>query len=270
MMWGAAPPCADAFTTSSTALWQQLQLRPERIPEELRCQRKTPIGRYFEALVGFWLQQQASISNFHQSLTIQGSDRTLGELDLLFEHDGQAHHWELAVKFYLGVGDLSSASSWHGPRARDRLDKKLEKLVGQQLQLPSHAATQERLAELGMESPQSHAFVKGYLFHPFDRWQDKDVALPSGVGSEHLRGWWLQIPRCDELHSLPAAGWKILEKPDWLAPWRGAWTIPSSELTATLALRVGEYGPTMVAGIGDDGCELHRGFVVPESWAPLT
>ena len=269
MMWGEAPPGADAFSSWSAAHWQELGLADEQDFGELQRHRKTPIGRYFERLISRWLQEQPSISNFHENLRIQGEHQTLGELDLLFTHEGQCHHWELAVKFYLGVGDLSNAASWHGPRARDRLDKKLEKLVGKQLQLPSFAATQELLAQLGMPAPQSHAFVKGYLFHPFDAWRDNDVAMPLGVNPRHCRGWWLGLGQAEMLRSVPCAGWRILEKPDWLAPYRGPWDIECENLVTTLERLVTEQGPAMLAAVADDGFEVQRGFVVPPWWAPI-
>jgi len=268
-MWGEAPPHAHALATSSASLWTALKTHPEGIPDDMREQRRAPIGRYFERLVAFWLAKQPGVSNFHENLRVQGASETLGEIDMLFTYALHVYHWELAVKFYLGVGDLSSASSWHGPRARDRLDTKLDKLLGKQLQLPSHPEAAACLAALGMTSPESYAFVKGYLFHPIDCWQDRSVELPAGVNPDHKRGWWLPVQRCGELHSLPAAGWQILQKPDWLAPWRGEPEILPSELTTSLARCVGEYGPTMLAAVGDDGSELHRGFVVPETWTPI-
>ncbi len=229
--------------------------------------RRVPIGRYFERLVEAWLRA-AKVEKLAANTPIRDGGTTLGELDLVFETHGQAVHWELAVKFYLGLGDLSKACSWHGPRARDRLDKKLTTMYERQLRLPTLAKTQEHLRSLGFESVTSQSFAKGYLFYPHECFVDDASCGPEEAGSEHLRGWWLYERHWEELLALHPGGFRCLPKCEWLAPAAGQADVPRENLRARIQAALAEAGPTMFAAIDRESREVSRGFVVPNDWAP--
>ena len=268
-LWGSYPPKFEHWLRASESLWPQLASAPAQLDSRLSAHRRAPIGRYFERLYGYWLSQIADIENMHQNVTIQGPNGTLGELDVVFQSQGVSYHWELALKYYLGVGDLSDAANWHGPRGRDRLDKKLAKLVDKQLRLPEKAAVRQHLATLGIGEISSHAVVKGYLFYPFTEWRALTAPRPNGIHPSHDRGWWLTLAQLDDALAMPASGWRILAKPDWIGPCTGPAELSVDRLREVLTAQVSQRGSTMIAAIGVDGRELSRGFIVPNDWDPL-
>ena len=268
-LWGTLPPLYSQWVASSGALWAALAADPTALLKDLAAHKRTPIGRYFERLIGFWMKRQADVHNLHENLAIQGHKGTLGELDLVFQSQQNAYHWELALKYYLGTGDRTQACNWHGPRGRDRLDLKLEKLVSRQLKLPSTDEGQALLRTLGIEAITSHELIKGAFFHPFEDWQSGRHTIPDQANRLHDRGWWLTLAESSGLHRLPVAAWQVLAKPSWLSPAAPQAPLAPAELAPWLHQNVGESSATMLAALSADGHQLHRGFVVPDTWPPL-
>ncbi|GAL36185.1 hypothetical protein JCM19240_1627 [Vibrio maritimus] len=69
---------------------------------------------------------------FAEEIQLQQDGRTLGAIDFLIEKPDQQQleHWEVAIKFYLLKDGL-----WYGPNAKDRLDKKLNRMLEHQLKM---------------------------------------------------------------------------------------------------------------------------------------
>lgn len=268
-LWGSPPPHFERWRKESSAFLSTLAEVSHPDTPRLELHRRTPIGRYFERLYGYWLGALPDVRNLHQGIAIQGDKGTLGELDLVFETGNQAFHWELALKYYVGVGDLKSAASWHGPRARDRLDKKLEKLTQKQLRLPREAAARQCLAELGIGACSSHAVMKGYLFYPWRDWLDSRLVYPEGIHPAHDRGYWLPLRDLEHALAMPAARWDILHKPDWLGPATVDGGYSSADVQRWIHKSVEDFGATMIASFDEAGRERQRGFIVPNDWEPL-
>ncbi len=263
------PALCRQLADESEALFARLRSDPGQLPASLWERRRVPIGRYFESLIAYWLEQVPSVTGLRQNLAIHVAGRTLGELDLLFEREGQLFHWELAVKLYLGTEDGCSEELWLGPRARDRLDKKLAKLHERQLPLFTHSEAQAALEELGLRGARSEMLVKGILFHPHHRWRRGLMHHPPTVNAAHERGWWLRVRDAGELAMDHGLHYQELEKPDWLGPARKKNTVPAAQLKAWLHARLDrDSSPPLVAVFDDEGKEQHRGFVVPDDWGP--
>jgi hypothetical protein len=236
------------------------------VDAELASYRRRPIGRYFERLIVHWLKAQEGVRGLEANLPLRRGPATVGELDLLFEVDGNAYHWELALKFYLGTGDRTQASQWFGPLGRDRLDYKLDKLQTQ-LRLLETPEGRALLAERGWSSVESHPLVKGYLFHPFAAWRQQQRRAPHEVNPEHAHGWWIHASDVKEICQR-SEQWLILEKSDWLAPAHTGERMNARELEAWLRHYFeAETHPPMLAAM-EEGRELERGFVVPDDWSP--
>jgi hypothetical protein len=234
--------------------------------KELAAQRRVPIGRYFEALIVHWLRAQDGVTQLEANLPIRRGSSTLGEIDLLFGHEGRAYHWELALKFYLGTGDRLSTNQWFGPLGRDRLDLKLDKLATQ-LRLLETAEGKALLSERGEKAASGHSLVKGYLFHPYQAWQEQAWDTPAQVNPSHGKGWWIHLGEADQAISGPGQ-WVRLRKEQWLAPALAGPVMSSSELLSWLSKHFeSDPRPPMVAALGAHG-ELQRGFVVPDDWEP--
>ncbi|WP_313284667.1 DUF1853 family protein, partial [Stutzerimonas kunmingensis] len=143
----------------SASCWNS---EPERLANWLRQQDAEPsileawlslhrirrLGLYYERLWQYALSHAPDIQLLAANLPIRQNGSTLGELDLLFCDDQGVHHLELAVKFYLGLGqgDGSRHAHWLGPGSHDRLDLKLDHMCQRQLPLCTQPATLAVLA----------------------------------------------------------------------------------------------------------------------------
>lgn len=126
------------------------------------------LGLYFERLMRFWfthspqfeiiakglaVRQTHKISQRsahpHKTKTQHHKTTTLGECDyLIFDKTTQAlQHWEVAVKFYLGLSLPTAPESvtWLGPNLKDRLDLKLYHTLNHQLPLSISQAAKKAL-----------------------------------------------------------------------------------------------------------------------------
>jgi uncharacterized protein len=167
------------------------------------------LGFYFESLVNFWLNERPGTDELHSNISIKQGNITIGELDFVFHEAGIWHHWEVAVKFYLGYGNTLNTSSWLGPSANDRLDIKLERTAQVINQISAKGA--EMLYDLGVEISVAAALIKGRLFFHIT---DQHRVLPDDVSPSVETGEWLRI---SELEMLPSGYyWRILDRKDWI------------------------------------------------------
>jgi uncharacterized protein len=246
---------------------QRLQLLdrdPTVLHTAVMAQRSGRLGLYFEALWQFWLTDNPDYALRAHNLQVHANGITCGELDMLVEHrhSGQLQHWELAVKFYLGMGDTSATSAWIGPNAQDRLDRKLRHLHEHQLPMLQHPETQLQLAEAGWKIQQQRLIMKGRLFYPLL----ETAPAPLGSAPDHLRGWWARLEDFMAHFGSSSLHWQVLDREDWLAPLRRA----AASNLQTAAKIYGELDnpnqrPQCVAGFAD-GDEYVRGFIVPAGW----
>jgi hypothetical protein len=84
-----------------------LEQSPAALADIIRQDKDRRLGRYFELLWAFWFEHSDRFDIIGQNIQIEHEGRTAGELDLVVhEHaTGKNIHIELAVKFYLGLGD---------------------------------------------------------------------------------------------------------------------------------------------------------------------
>jgi hypothetical protein len=264
---GSAGWIAPSWFTEIAHDYQPRLLELDRDPGSLRnaVQQRTDkrLGAYFEALWRFWLETNGRYRLIHANLPLRDARRTLGELDLLVEDSvtGRTLHWELAVKFYLGVGDTRRLDCWWGLNWRDRLDIKTSHLERHQIRLAGSPIGRDVLKSLGIHVDEIGIIVKGRLFYPLDC----TSLPPADATSQHPRGFW------GEMHMLAArepATWVLLPRELWLAP---LVRVPREVCSATAELLKlwREHPPTVpvcVARIQDE-MEIERGFVVPAGWS---
>ncbi|EWC40565.1 DUF1853 family protein [Stutzerimonas stutzeri] len=229
------------------------------------------LGLYYERLWQYALSHAPDIQLLAANLPIRQNGSTLGELDLLFGDDEGVHHLELAVKFYLGLGqsDGSQHAHWLGPGSHDRLDLKLAHMCQHQLPLCSQPATLAVLAELTGRPVQSSFWLGGYLFQPWPQ----GCSLPLGANPGHLRGRWLRQADWPRYQAeKPAAVWQPIARAAWLAAAR----IPAAELwearrfsawldagpAATRAQLLARLEPDA----SGDWLEQERLFLVADDW----
>ena len=246
----------DALDQDPTALLQVLHR-----PGQHR------LGLYFERLIGFWIEHGSPYRLLAKNLQIHDEGRTVGEFDFLVDGDNGPEHWEVAVKFYLGVGTGLHWHHWLGPNQRDRLSKKLNHMLDHQANLSRTYAGAAALRTLQLErQPTVRLWFKGHFF----RASTVAQSLPHDSTSVCWDRW-LEPAELKE-YTQSAGGdtrWVIRQKPDWLCPLVHVdETALSAEMLMTIAqnlerpLMLSECVPTQRALTQ----EVRRLFVMPTGW----
>lgn len=187
LLTAAVAPHRYFSAEDCAALWQAWQPPapdPALLPHRL--------GRRFEALWQHWLHGHPRWQLLASGLQVKQQLQTVGEFDLLVQDRQSAavEHWELAVKFYFGDGVLDDPASWWGLSRQDRLDRKMTKLLIQQLCLARSDAGHAALQAAGIAVTGTRAVIKGRLFYPLSAAHHQaKFAAPA-----HLRGTWASAP----------------------------------------------------------------------------
>ncbi|WP_417547870.1 DUF1853 family protein [Marinobacter segnicrescens] len=241
---------------------------PASRPAALNEPAHPRLGYYFERLYECVMTHLLGWQLLAKNLQVRdGSGRTLGELDFLLRNPetGEVEHHEIAVKFYLGYQQDESDTLWYGPNSRDRLDRKVRRLLEHQSRLTERPEARKAMTDLGIPGPvTSRIFMPGYLFYP----PDTPLTVPDFVPADHLRGTWLYR---HDLADQDMAAWVPLHKPHWLGPWSQP-DRPDPELAARVMDTVAEHArPRLFAVLSEDAAsgqwiEVERVFVVPENW----
>ena len=255
---------------------RQLDADPAPLQQWLDQKQSPLLGIYFESLLAFWLQHLPDIELLAQNLKVGQPGLQLGEFDLLFRDLAQRQliHWEVTVKFYLRYGKADY--QWLGPNPRDSLQRKLNKVFDRQLHLSDHPKAQQVLQrELGQHQLTPQAFVKGYLFYPYDSDWQRPTQIPAGISTNHLKGWWCRHAEMPALLQTCSAEnrWLLLPRLQWLSPVAredATELMDENELLLCLTDYFSEHykGLLLVElKAGDDGwSEVSRGFVVKDEW----
>ena len=273
-----AQPFESAEEREATLAWlAALDAAPAALHGRSRNPRSTRLGIYAESLLEFFLAHGPAARLIAANVPLRSQRRTIGECDFLLETaSGARLHWELAVKFYLHIGDGTSAtarsSDYVGPNLQDRFDLKHARLLTHQLTLTSRA----EFAALGFEGPwRAQLFIKGRLFY-----RDESIAPAPEAGERHVRGWWLTASEWRERRvgeGKDASGndrvWVVQPRLAWLASRRLSAADADALIAEAAAIHdrlTAAASPTMVAAYVRDGAghwtEQSRGFIVPDDW----
>lgn len=194
---------------------EKLDLDPEPLRDFLNKGDDKRLGPYFERLWIYWLDHNDQYKCLAHNQQIQDKNRTLGEMDLIVKNHQtqQIEHWELSIKFYLGIPPFNQASNWIGPSLRDRLDIKYKQLTGKQLLLPRNKTAQQFCNQQGWKIQQSRSISKGCLFYPYPLRNEH----PSIISTHHLKGYWTtQHQFAKEFNRLSLKGIWQLNKKSWM------------------------------------------------------
>ncbi|MCB1836663.1 MAG: DUF1853 family protein [Alcanivoracaceae bacterium] len=219
--------------------------------------RDRRLGHVFERWLLQCLQQHPYLDVCAHNLAIRRGGRTLGELDLVV-HDrrnDRFEHWEMTVKFYLGLHD----GIWPGPNPADQFQHKAHHLFTHQFPLSDRSAARHCLADLGVPRIDGKRLLsRGALFYPADR----TLAAPAGTHPLHTRGlWWSNA-------NLPAHWqWLPLRREQWL----GMKPLSDKGTSLLASTDVLDYvrsvnRPVMVLGVDPNRPVPQSGFIVSEQW----
>jgi hypothetical protein len=178
---------------SSIDVFLQLDKEPGELESSLAEQKDRRLGKRFETLWAFWLEKNPRYEVVAQNMPLRDGDKTLGELDFLLidKNTGKYLHWEMAVKFYLGVGDTALHRNWYGPKKKDRLDRKVKHLKHKQSVISERPVVQDLLHDMKIRVDDCGVILKGRLFYP-DK-GTRPLLSPADACPEHLRSSWVSM-----------------------------------------------------------------------------
>ena len=171
----------------------------------LNRKKNNRLGFYAEALLSYFFQTYNQVELLLQNFQIIEENRTIGEIDFVIRYNQKVIHLECAVKYYMlkNLDSKNNASQWVGPRLRDNLELKLNKIVQHQLKLGTR---KEVLNKINVPIDNSYLFLKGIFFSE------------EPLGSESInRNEPNQFIRQSNLKTTKAKPIKILKKPNWLS-----------------------------------------------------
>jgi hypothetical protein len=265
---GAPLACAVTSDERGAALsWlATLDHDPASLHAQVYKTSLTRLGFYAEALLEYFLRHGPNARLIAANVPLRSSGRTLGEVDFLLESAlGERLHWELAVKFYLHIGEAEGRAvlaDYVGPNLQDRFDLKHARLLHHQLGL----SARDEFASLGFVGPwHAELFVKGRLFYREPQ-HNRATNPPPELADDHLRGWWTTVSEWQASKGDGVYG--VLPRLAWLA--ERAVSAAEGEKRVLDSDTVTELSsPIMVARYGIQGKvwqERSRGFIVPDEW----
>lgn len=257
-----------------------LNKHPQPLRDWLNQSKSRRLGLYFELLVEFWLREKLVSERLFSHVQVFNGKLTVGEFDYLFDSvdEGEALHWEVAVKLYLLYKDEAGRFWWYGPNGKDRLDLKLSRLFKHQLCLANTPEGRQMIQQLGFNNIRSELLLKGYLFYPRIEVEAPMICAGRNLSNCHLKGWWSRFPISTLPRVKTGTRWLVLDKIQWLSPallCAGDGDIETlfgdSELmdyceshfgVETRSLLIAE----MIEGEAGDWREIRRGFIVHPVW----
>ena len=176
----------------------ELDENPGELESLLAGQRDRRLGRHFETMWYYWLLHHPDYELLAHNLQVVIDGETLGELDFVVRdrRRDQVIHIEVAVKFYLGIGDTRQMHSWHGPGMKDRLDRKVAHLKGRQTRIARQQGVRRWLQQQGLVIDSCMVILKGRLYYPAHQFRGvADLSrlsehAPAEASQQHLRSWW--------------------------------------------------------------------------------
>ena len=177
------------------------------------------LGKHFEDCVEHWFESSLTNKILARNLVIQSAERTLGELDLIYQNNAlEIVHLELAIKFYLLNKGGTQLTDFVGPAGHDRLDLKWDRLRQHQLPLSHTGQVLNFFKQHSLPLPtRQQLLLTGMLFYAYENWQSTFVE-GIGLNPQHQRGWWLEHHELAQLKTThgPERGFIILPKWHWI------------------------------------------------------
>ena len=182
---------------------QSASPNPLALHQLINKQTDHRLGHYFETLINYWFTNSTRYQLLAQNLQVHDGKQTIGEFDFIV-HDRQENktqHWEVACKFYLGIGNTKNIENWHGPMLKDKLVNKYQKMQAHQSKLSEHPVAQSLLKKLSIHIDQKICLMKGRLFYPLN--QEKRLPLPSFLITIYKVGGLNQTALFNALKNIP-------------------------------------------------------------------
>lgn len=187
---------------------------PSELVALFENQKDRRLGKVFESLWFYWFSHHPRYEMIESNIQIIVDGETLGEIDfiVLDKVTKQMVHWEVAVKFYLGVGETSEMSNWYGPNCHDRLDIKVRHMMQRQSMVGKDQRVRQWLKQKGLFIDQCAVILKGRLYYPWNSLMENSVQdagqlkpqdlltnlrSPPQCSSNHMFSWWFNESQFD-------------------------------------------------------------------------
>lgn len=232
------------------------EVDPDHLLNFVERSKSHRVGRYFERLVGYWLEHIEKVDLLGHGVQLKEGKRTVGEIDFLFrDHDGVLNHWEAAVKFFLYYPQ-PDGSHYPGPNASDNFEMKTQKLFDKQLTISENFYPEVQIRR---------AFVRGSIFYRAPVYQE---STPSRLAPDHQRGSWLRRSEIGQLSQFESQVGFVCPKPLWLSPLVSPEAMPMLDLSSELESHFQELDhPVMICLLDAAAAtETARFFVVSDRW----
>ncbi len=235
------------------------------------------IGKYFENLVKFWLQNgihpyKLIVSN----LQINSGGKTRGEFDFILQDktNGKFIHLEVAGKFYLALHNSGEWIDLFGPNGIDNLDVKLRKLLEEQMLLSEKPESVEILNGLGINGKlEKIILLKGYFFYLAGNYFAGNFVPVKNSHVNHLTGWWVRFSGIEKFLESRNSKWIVVERKNWVSR---VYNPNPHEImdSGTLYGKLkhyfkSNYYPVLISEVNTKEnipFETSRGFVVSNNW----
>ena len=242
----------------------QLDEQPQELLDVIADEKDKRLGKYFETLWDYYFQCSSRFTVLRRNLQVHHRQRTLGELDFIV-HDEVLQkniHIEMAIKFYLGVGDTASMANWHGPGKQDRLDIKMKNLIDKQSVFSRHTVVVQQLLEEDIQIDQCAVIMKGRLFYPHRR--GEPYIAPESSDPSHLKSYWYRYSDysfCEHCRYMPLvrSGWMASQAFEAGKSMRQKQQLDECLSTGKLRL------PLLLVRFNEEQ-ESERIFLVPDDW----
>jgi len=216
---GGSSPLLTVDDPRLVSLIEHTKNNSEEFISRIKKPQHHKIGIVFETLLEWGLEVAMGRKCIARDIQVRENKRTIGALDLILAAPSGGHeHWELAFKIYLQSDDNVQWASWLGPMRRDRLDKKVRRMLEHQLPLSTTPAGQQVLKTLGVGSISQHRIIlQGILFSPWGK-----PSQPAFKANLPPQGRWLrpsQVPCL--IQQRKNSRWVLRKRPLWFGPWSG-------------------------------------------------
>ena len=263
--------CIDYFRDenhkdSVNKLLAELDSNANEVDAHFDGLRHMPMGKYFEQLVFYILDKDPRFELLLTNHQIIEDKTTIGELDVILKdlETNAIEHWELCLKYYLQSEPSLEQRLMLGPGAKDNMKRKVDKLIGHQMQLSKHPSI---TAVLKTEDIESKLFMKGQLFYH----QGKRETIAEGANPNSETHSWCFVSEAEEVLD-QSLKWRTISKPSWIGALKqsNSGLVNQPEMVRQLEAHFrNDTQPIMCVGLKtvDGSCvEASRCFVVPDHW----
>lgn len=255
---------------------RELDKDPTELTKHIEERNTHLLGKYFESLVEYWLRESKDKELLAHNLQVFKRRNTIGEFDFVYRDltDGKVYHLECAGKFYIAHKNISGHSNFIGPNSIDTLERKVKKIVDEQISLADTVEGKETLFVEGIdEKVIPKIFLKGYLFYYADLFFENIFIQPESSEPDHSKGWWIFSKDIDYFLSRRKSKWIIVDRMEWISKvfvYDDKLIFSNTDLIDKLKnyFKNNTY-PLLIAELEEDeNCykEISRGFIVSNNW----